>query len=403
MKDERVLFAAIAQGKIKDIVQSGVLKHTFQEPYDCILKACETIFVRGDNITLLSISAECQLSNEDWVEVRTVWRESKTSQMVSLKVSAERIIERNLVENGKRISDYIHSEIDINPREVKNTLSTALVQLQTAIDTGHSYNPTPSYHYRSGNIGQVMASSGYKDLDILLQGGLWTQALIINGMPSNHGKSTMSYSLIARAIHNKLKCVLFTFETSSATAVARVLSAYGCFKFADAVRRVGETPEETELMNEALQDIDKYLHIYDDKFNDVHKIETVIRVERPHLGVIDHLGMMGKEGANRFDTVGDIADASLQLTVDYNFTMFVNSQFSDEVSAEIKKKHDLQHTRLFGSSRVYNAADFVLIGLRHWLKPDVTYIRSKKNRKNGIIDLDCEIIHDPYTQAYIND
>ena len=25
-----------------------------------------------------------------------------------------------------------------------------------------------------------MASSGYKDLDILLQGGLWTQALIIN-------------------------------------------------------------------------------------------------------------------------------------------------------------------------------------------------------------------------------
>jgi len=30
-------------------------------------------------------------------------------------------------------------------------------------------------------------------------------------------------------------------------------------------------------------------------------------------------------------------------------------------------------------------------------------MRSKKNRKNGIIDLDCEISHDPYTQAYVND
>jgi hypothetical protein len=95
-----------------------------------------------------------------------------------------------------------------------------------------------------------------------------------------------------------------------------------------------------------------------------------------------------------------MADAALQWSIKYNATIVLNSQLSNSRQAELKKNHDLEHTEFFGSSRFYNALDFAIIGLRHWSMPNRAYFRLKKNRRDGILDIDATMAHNPSTQAF---
>lgn len=404
MSEERTLFCAIAQGQMPDLLKSGIFNQPMLNPYSTLIEGAQIIFLRGEDVNLLSLVSECKLTHDEWAEIREVWREAKGEENINWHPAAERLIQRNLIVMGEELAAKMAENIARNPATARQVLTSANVQIQTMLDASHAYNPSPSHHYENGNIGQVLCSSGLHRLDNLLQGGFWTQALIIAGIPSNHGKSTLGYTLLGNIANRQKRGVLFTFETNTATAVARILSAYGGFTVGETLKRQGSTPERDDSMRVMLKEIDQYISIYDNSFNDPKKMEAVIRLERPSFAVIDHLGMidprMAMKNASRFDQIGDTADAALQWTINYGLTILMNSQLSDAVSKDLKKNHNLDHAQLFGSSRVYNAADFVLIGMRHWLKPNTAYFRSKKNRKNGIVDLDCELQHDPLTQTY---
>jgi hypothetical protein len=95
-----------------------------------------------------------------------------------------------------------------------------------------------------------------------------------------------------------------------------------------------------------------------------------------------------------------LAAAALQWSITYQNTIILNSQFSNAQAEELKRKHDMDHTAMYGSARIYDALDFSIIGLRHWSLPNMAYLRCKKNRKSGIIDTECLLRHSVYTQSY---
>ena len=406
MNDEKMVLAAIAQGQMVDLVKSGVFNWKFPEPYQSLFHGCQVLFLRGDTINLLSLFGECKLSPETWKEVKETWREAKAEEKINWKPAVERIISRGLSSEGKVILADTVNSLSLNGKSPRVVLASAFTQLSSLLNSGSAYNPTPSFHYENGQIGEVIGTSGLSAIDNLLKGGLWSQALVLFVMPSNHGKSTFAYTMLAHAVANKRKSVLFTFETTPASAAARILSAYSGFPVSETTTKKWTDANGQKSSAAFMSDIDEYVSIYDGTFNNPEKMEQVIRIVRPELFIVDHLGMIdpksAMKNANRFDQFGDVADAALKWTIDYNCTGVVNAQLSNDASVELKKHHDLEHTRIFGSSRIYNAADFVILGLRHWSVPCTAYLRLKKNRKNGIVDIEELLGYNPITQSYFN-
>lgn len=402
MKDESILFYAVAQGQIKDVIESGVLRWRLTEPYNKLLKACQILNLRSQEITLLNIASECEMQDSEWSEFRAMWKEAKSTGKVDWKPAADRIVKRCMREEGLNSLEESERLLQ-SSADPRTTLATAITRLSSLVDNGSIYNATPSFHFLEGVMGEVSGSSGLRSLDAMLGGGLWTQALIGIGFPSSHGKSTLTYTLLAGSVRQRRKCVLFTFETNTTTAVARVLSALTGVPMSDCLRRKGSTEENQALMNEGLTAMDKHFRIYDLSFNNRERMEQIIRLENPSLGVIDHIDIpeIGvQKNYSKSDPTGDMADACLQWTIKYGFTMAVNSQFSNTKQAELKKNHDLTQVDFFGSSRVFNALDFAIIGIRHWYLSNTQYIRCKKNRKTGIVDTDATLHYNPYTQSY---
>lgn len=281
---------------------------------------------------------------------------------------------------------------------------SATTQLSSLVDNSNVYNPTPSHHYREGIIGQVVASTGLPTLDKQFRGGLWSQALVVYMSPSNHGKSTLLYTILANCIRQGQRCVLFTFETNTATAVARILSALTGLHTSETSLRKGSTTENQILLDQALELMDLYLSIYDNTFNNRAKMEQVIRLEHPVFAGIDHISMPDPRNSSTNMNVGDesavLAEAALQWTINYALTILANTQASNSQQLELKKTHDIAQVSALGSSRVYNAADVFLVGMRHWSMPNTGYFRVKKDRKQGILDTDCLLHHNPFTQSY---
>lgn len=401
--DEQIILASIAQNQIADVQSSGLFKWRFREPYEQILKACQIVHLRGQSVTLLSLHAECDLAPGEWPAIREIWQEAKNAAKIDWRTAASRIIGRAMRERGLEVleeSDRL-LQTTADPRKV---LASATTQLSALMDNGATYNPTPSFHYREGVMGDVVGSTGLPSLDRLLFGGLWTQALIGVALPSNHGKSTLTYTLLAGSIRLGHKCQLFTFETDTPRAVARVLSALTGVHLSETIARRGATPESQEKIDLGLKEIDKYFSIYDGTFNDPSKMEQAIRLERPALACVDHITMPPPQAARRngsqWDQIGDLCDLALQWTIKYSLTIMLNSQLDNATQLELKRTHDLVHTKMFGSSRIYNALDFALIGLRHWTLPNTAYLRLKKNRPKGVIDIDAVLHHNSMTQAY---
>lgn len=401
--DEQIILAAVAQNQMSDIQHSGIFKWRFHDPYDRILKACQIIHLRGQPVTLLSLHAECELHPDEWPPIREVWQEAKNTTKIDWRTAASRIINRAMREQGLETLEesdrLLQSTAD--PRKV---LSATVTQLSTLMDNGATYNPTPSFHYHEGVMGDVVGSTGLPTIDRLLFGGLWTQALIGVALPSNHGKSTLTYTLLACSVKMRRKCQLFTFETDTPRAVARVLSALTGVNLSETVARKGLTPESQEKIDQGLKEIDKYFSIYDGTFNDSAKMEQAIRLERPALACVDHITMppplAARRNGSQWDQIGDLCDLALQWTIKYSLTVILNSQLDNATQLELKRTHDLVHTKMFGSSRIYNALDFALIGLRHWTMPNTAYFRLKKNRPKGVIDIDAVLHHNSMTQAY---
>ena len=406
MNDEKMVLAAIAQGQMVDLVKSGVFNWKFPEPYQSLFHGCQVLFLRGDTVNLLSLFGECHLTQETWKEVREIWREAKTEENINWRPAVERIISRGLSSEGKVILADTVNALSLNGRSPRVVLASAFTQLSTLLNSGSTYNPTPSFHYENGVIGEVVGTTGLTAIDNLLKGGLWSQALVLFVMPSNHGKSTFAYTMLAHAVANKRKSVLFTFETNTATAVARILSAYSGFPVSETTTKKWTDANGEKSVASHMVDIDEYVSVYDGSFNNPEKMEQIIRVVRPELFIVDHLGMIdpnsAMKNANRFDQFGDVADAALKWTINYNCTGIINAQLSNDASIELKKHHDLEHTRIFGSSRIFNAADFVILGLRHWYLPCTAYLRLKKDRKTGVIDIEEYLGYNPETQAYFN-
>lgn len=403
MNDEQVILAAVAQGQIDDIVQSGVLRWEVDEPYNCILKACQVIRLRGEALSLLGLHSECSLPQESWVDIREIWREARSSERINWRPAVERIVTRAMLSSGKDIAESLRYSLNngIGPRQA---LANAYTKLNTLLDTGSLYNPMPSHHYREGVIGQVVSSTGLRSLDAQLRGGLWSQALIILMCPSNHGKSTMMYTQLAHCIRLGIRCQLFTFETNTATAIARILSALTGLHTSETELRKGKNAENQQKIDDALIEMDKYLSIFDNTFNDPTKIEQVIRIERPAFAGIDHISMPNPKAASRNQNLGDVsaalAEAALQWTINYTLTIMANAQGSNDQQLELKKTHDIAQVSALGSSRIYNAADFFVLSMRHWSMPNVCYTRVKKDRKKGILDTEALLRHNPWTQSY---
>src|SRR3990167_6682338 len=139
MKDEKIVLAAIAQGQMLDLVQSGVFQWRFQEPFGDVFRACQLVFLRGDPINLLSLYGECRLLPEQWKEIREIWREARTEEKINWKPAVERIISRGLSLEGKVILADTVNALSINGKSPRVVLASAFTQLSSLLNSGSAY------------------------------------------------------------------------------------------------------------------------------------------------------------------------------------------------------------------------------------------------------------------------
>jgi len=88
-------------------------------------------------------------------------------------------------------------------------------------DEGMFLWPTldPTNHYREGSISTL--SSGVKELDALLGGGITTGTVSFLSGPTGVGKTTTGLQFITEAATNNQRSVLYSFEESRRTILAR--------------------------------------------------------------------------------------------------------------------------------------------------------------------------------------
>lgn len=203
----------------------------------------------------------------------------------------------------------------------------------TISDEGMFLWPTldPTNHYRKGSISTL--SSGVSELDALLNGGITTGTVSFLSGPTGVGKTTTGLQFITEAAVNDQRSVLYSFEESKRTVLARA-------------EGIGmPLREQIDAGNVVIQEVGTD-ELTLDEFT--HQIRTEVEQEGAEIVMID--GITGYERAFSRDTVdpdhqivkigqylrnmnvtGIITNEVHQITGDFRATEHKISHLADDI------------------------------------------------------------------------
>lgn len=417
---EFALFIGLAQAVesskadqyLQRLDNSGISRHWFSsKSLSSIMETALRKWRQGSTISFIDLFVTSNLDTKDQVFWASKW--SKCKEMEQVNGDLNRIVGRvkrdAALREVQEMVQTTRSYMKDNPDGVLTWLPSVVQTMRSILSNGQKYDPRPSSIWRDSFVPRVTYPfvSGFTALNEMFGGGLWNGQFFVYGTPSNQGKSTFVYTVIAHTMASGLKTTLFSREASAAECMARIMQAYGGFTREEVELKQGNTPERQDQMIQALSTLDQYLTIYDQHSAGLGDIGEIVHWEQPTLAIIDHLGLFGDEKTTRLsvmgkrDTMGDLAEFLRDLSRSESCTVLATSQFAAGAQKTLITEHDLNPTVYYGTSRIYNAADIALIAMRDWNTPGKEWIKCKKDRAEGILrERIWRVQYDAATRSY---
>lgn len=285
------------------------------------------------------------------------------------------------------------------PRDISQWLPTIMSELD-AVTRDTTYDPRASTHYK-GELRTVVGQIGIPHLDRFMKGGIWNNALALFGGISNHGKSTLAYTIAARLIERGIDTLFVSTEMPPNEVTVGVLKPLA--HMSDRLVR-----SKDERVYPYVDMIDRYMPIYDYNYGDVDALNRIMYWHKPKVVIYDYIRV--PEGSDtrtpEHQLIARLGSGLATLAGNHGCTIIGFGQFSKEKSEEFKKKHDLREVTLFGSARLYHAADQIGIICRHWSLPDTEFCKCKKDRlpkayvQANLLDWEFTLGYDGASDSY---
>lgn len=222
--------------------------------------------------------------------------------------------------------------------------------------------------------------TGFRELDLSLDGGFLRKELVILGGSTGIGKSYMAGQMMANMAKNGYKSAYFSLEISNEMVVSRLVGAYANIKSAKVMTSCLE-PYEVSLKTRAVAKLSCYadfLTFYDDIYTLEHIIKEV-ETNKFAFVVVDFIQNVVVPGMMEYERLSHVALELQKLAKRTNTCILVLSQLSNMVSRE-KNNPILEYK---GSGSIATVADLGFFIQRGDIdiNPDALTLLLRKNRR----------------------
>lgn len=198
-------------------------------------------------------------------------------------------------------------------------------------------------------------STGFRDLDNLLRGGLYRGDLILLAGRPGMGKSALGFELLVRvARFAGARCVLFSLEMGLSQVLGRMLSATSGVPLA----RMDDgrlTPSQRVPFGKALGALAETAIMLDDTPRlSISTLQSRVRrlaSERGGLDlvVVDHVQLLSGQSRHRVEEIGEISRGLKAIAREHNLVVIALAQLSRAVEQRTDKVPQLSDLRESGT------------------------------------------------------
>ena len=385
------------------LVQRGVTRRWFNDPlYASVVEASIRLRMAGREVDPLSIMSFSTngVTPERWVELAGIWNDPNppaNKPEVFLDPLQDAVTLRDF-DSATAEAQKLRRE---RPREVRQW-SPYVAGLYGSILQNKTYDPRPSSHLK-GDVRDIVGKIGISRLDRAMKGGLWAASTnLIIGI-SNHGKSTLAYTIASLLIDRQIRTIFVTTEMQPREVAIGVLRPMGGWSDKQVrLDQVDTSAEENRL--------DGWLCTYDYRYAEAKELRQVVHWERPQVIIYDYLKAPDAKPFKREDqALSELIEGIREIGIDYGTCNLVFAQFSDRKATEFRNSHNVVSPAPFGSSRVYHASDQVIIMMRHWQEVETGFFKVKKDKlpptylDDNLLDWEFTLKHDRRTRSFWED
>lgn len=399
---EKAIVIHIANDRtvVDSLLKRSVSRRWFSDPlYGAIVESAIKLRLRQEDINPLAIMAHTSNSvpPSRWGELFEIWGSEPPGEWSEFLEPLQNAV---VLRDFDAILSDAQGYRKKYPGDVRRWLPTVLSGLNNITHSG-TYDARPSAHFRE-DLRQVVGTIGIPDLDRAMKGGVWDAALAVIGGLSNHGKSTLAYTIACQCVKRRIRTVFVTTETLPSEVTVGVMRPLSGLSDT-------QVRKKDERCTPHLEELDKYLATYDYKFASIEELDKVLYWERPQVLIYDFIkspeGLDSRVPEHR--AVAALGEGLRTLANDHRVHIWAFGQFSGHVAERFRRDHNLGEVVLFGSARLYHTADQVIIMKRHWLHPNTGFFKQKKDRLPdaylpGVSLMDWEFLlkHDTHTRSF---
>lgn len=271
------------------------------------------IVAHNPKITLLEV---CDIISDDYVPIIDIRKQFMACQITILETHKKHVIEglfQKLKQGKINSTVYLEKMSKISEFNIKT-------------DTNVLNKDEIQKNISSENI--RIKLNNFSVLDRMLK--LVQQDFLLIGAATGTGKSSLLLNFM-NDLMDRYQCIYFNMEMSKSTIYKRMISIRS-----DVPISYIENPKteyQNDLINKAINDLEKSQIIVEHKANYLSEIRQVLKVfknEKKHTIIfLDHIGLI-KNNTNKsiYEQTTDIAKSLRQLCLDYDCTIIAACQLN---------------------------------------------------------------------------
>lgn len=246
-------------------------------------------------------------------------------------------------------------------------------------------------------------STGFSDIDTIMQGGMKRGDLIILAGRPSMGKTSLGMQVAANVAMTKLHTMIFTLEMSKKQIVERMLAQVGRIEYSRIVSG-NLRDEDYGRLTEAIGKVDEApMFIEDTGGLTIQEIAAKARMQVKKIGplsliVVDYLQIMGYTGkaANRSEQLSEMSRQFKALAKELGCPVIVLSQLNRDVEKRLDKRPIMSDLRESGA--IEQDADTIIMMYRdEYYNKDSDFkgqaeaiVRKQRNGEVGTVGLAFE-------------
>jgi len=320
------------------------------------------------------------------------------SKLRVVVLAAKKVVNAAEGANNESVNSILDKSADMLYNALRDENSERLV---TSEQMMVEYWDDLEKRYNSPTIAEI--STGFEELDLVINGYAPSDLVIIAGRPS-WGKTSFMMSSLLSLGKVSTPAVLFPYEMSKLQTSQRLVSQLSKVPLLKIKTAIGLSDQELQRMTKAVGEISKYpIYVDPHAFGDIYYLISAIRSYVARYGVkvvfIDYLQIIPTATDDLTNEFGKMTRMLKLLAVSLNITVVLVSQLNRNLEGRAEKRPRLSDLRQSG--RIEEDADVVLFVYRDLEgdTPEIGELMVAKNR-NGPAGGSLSLLFNPETTSF---